>query len=177
MASLPHFNNCLSNHRTMIKPLTSLLVESNTRASTALAAAIGIHTVEESFQAPTYQTGFGLDKTNTVTEVLMDSLPIFVVLPLSAYATKYLSWIRDTLTMVALFHPFLDHVVLTLMHKRKRPGSLTALGLMLPLGVLNISSRVPSIGGGGLGILISIFLYVAAEADVQDILKRRQKKG
>ena len=160
-----------------MRGLLSSLVSSDVAASSALAAAITVHTLEESFQVPSYQIALGLHQISTVSEVLLDSLPIFAVLPVAAFATKRFPWIRDTLTGVALFHPILDHVLLSLRWKHSRPGTFTALTLLSPLGILNLMDKNKiSILGGGLGLVISHFLYLAAKWEMQDMSKRTSRK-
>ena len=164
-----------------MKALAGLVdMNSDVGVSSAFAAAIAIHTVEESFQVPSYQVAFGYQQPNTISEVLLDSLPIFLILPFAAYLTRALPWIRDTLLAVALFHPFLDHLLLSLKWKRRRPGSLTAFTLLLPLAIFNLTqnnTKRISLLGGGLGLLISIFLYVAAKTEIETLVHNRRGFG
>ena len=156
--------------------------------SSVLAGAIALHTVEESFQVPYYQQTMmmhGGYPINTVSEVLLDSLPIFAVLPLSVYLTRQykMIWIRDTLTVVSLLHPFMDHVFLTFQWGKRRPGSLTALGMVFPLGIWSTAVQISSVRsrrrrritdisilGYGLGLAISILLYVAADVEIRAMM-------
>ena len=154
--------------------------------SSVLAGAIALHTVEESFQVPYYQQTMmmhGGYPINTVSEVLLDSLPIFAVLPLSVYLTRQykMIWIRDTLTVVSLLHPFMDHVFLTFQWGKRRPGSLTALGMVFPLGIWSTAVQISSVRrrrrmadisilGCGLGLAISILLYVAADVEIRAMM-------
>ena len=154
------------------------------QASAVLAIAITVHTVEESFQAPSYQQKLerlGLLSSNDVfaspTAVLLDSLPIFAVLPLAVYLTNYWPWIRDSLMVVATLHPLLDHVVLSRPLRLWRPGSFTALGVLFPLGISywGSSSRVGEGPFGiGIGLLVSILLYIAAQAEISDATAQRR---
>jgi hypothetical protein len=152
-------------------------------SSAALAAAIFLHTIEEGFQHPTYQRrAFAIDHPSTSIELLLDSLPIFLVLPLAVGLSYYQLWVRDTLTTVAVLHPIFDHVALTRRYRHRRPGSRSALLLLLPLGVAQVllqsCRRLPSLPahvaiiGIGLGTLISIYLYIAAEADIRALAKK-----
>ena len=153
--------------------------------SSVLAGAIALHTVEESFQVPYYQQAMNVYRINTVSEVLLDSLPIFAVLPLSVYLTRQykMIWIRDTLTVVSLLHPFMDHVFLTFQWGKRRPGSLTALGMVFPLGIWSTTVQPSSVRsrrrrritdisilGYGLGLAISILLYVAADVEIRAMM-------
>jgi Protein of unknown function with HXXEE motif len=154
-------------------------------SSAALAAAIFLHTIEEGWQHPAYQQqAFGIQQPSTTIELWLDSLPIFLVLPLAVYLSYYQMWIRDTLTSVAILHPILDHMALTRKWRHRRPGSRTAMALLLPLGVANVlmHSRRPSLLpahltliGAGLGTLISIFLYFEAEADIRALLVKESR--
>lgn len=158
-------------------PWAIMLNDDTVTASTALAAAIALHTVEESFQVPWYHRALGLDRTSTVSQVLLDSVPIFIVLPLSAYLSSYHAWIRGTLATVALTHPLLDHVALTVQWRKPRPGLGSALGLLLPLGVWNVAKILPTshssvVGGGAVGFFISILLYVAATMDIESMIHK-----
>ncbi|CAB9514377.1 expressed unknown protein [Seminavis robusta] len=159
----------------------SILLDNDLVASSALATAIALHTVEESFQVSSYQQKLGLKITNTFSEVLLDSLPIFVVLPIAAVLSKSFHWVRDSLVVVAVLHPILDHVVLTLKGRKQRPGSITAMAMVLPLGAANVllakSDGPPSMLGGGIGIIISLFLYIVADADIKDMIQRSDAKN
>ena len=154
----------------------------------ALAASIFFHTLEESFQVPAYQQALlgsnNATTINTVSEILLDSLPIFVILPLAAFLSKQqqplprFSWIHDTLATVAVVHPVLDHVVLTVLHNQIRPGFTTAMLILFPLGMWNYyfgwkdSQYGPSIPGIGLGLVISLFLYVVAKTDIRQMINQ-----
>lgn len=159
----------------ILQPFASLA--NNGQMAPLLAASIWLHTMEEVTQVPAYQRALGARTINTRSEVLMDSLPIFLVLPLSAGLSQKWAWIRDTLAVVALLHPILDHVLLAFQRKKivMRPGTTSALLLALPLGILNYSNRKEfgyrkSLAGAGLGLAISIFLYVAAKAEIDHLL-------
>ena len=195
-----------------------------------LALSIFVHTIEESFQVPSYQQGMNeivtitaaaggggasstISKINTVSEVLLDSVPIFVILPFAAYLSSTSSsrkkWIHDTLMTVSVLHPIFDHVLLTFKFKYttnydrilRRPGTVTALLLVFPLGIYCLlqkkisilprqgkhnnnkkndynynfpfpsSTPTLSLSGVGLGLLISILLYVVADIEIQNMLQ------
>ena len=141
-----------------------------------LAAAIAVHTVEEAAMLPSYQWALGLTPVNTIFETFLDSLPIFIVLPLASefLAKRWSNGIRLVLATVCLVHPLSDHAYFTLKMNRLRPGSVTALLLLLPLGIWNIFHQplradtrrtcisnltLSDLGGIALGGLISYFLY------------------
>lgn len=157
-------------------------------ASSTLAAIIVAHTLEESWQVPSYEAKLLQAKRSihSTREILLDSLPIFAVLPLASYLTYHngwFSWIRDTLTVVAVLHPVLDHVVLTIQHHVQRPGTRTALLVVLPLGIWNVYSSLQlkrpnemSITGGVLGVAISIGLYVPAVTEIMELQTKHAQR-
>ncbi|KAL3941561.1 MAG: hypothetical protein SGARI_000561 [Bacillariaceae sp.] len=154
-----------------------------TPSSSLLATAIALHTVEEALQIPAYQRAYlGSKQPNTVPEVLLDSLPIFLLLPLAAWLQPTLVWITDTLATVAVLHPLMDHVALALHYnKQRRPGSATALGMLLPLGVLhawqrNFNHRT-SLVGVAVGAALSLFLYVVAKSEIEASLSASSVKA
>lgn len=99
-----------------------------------LALAIVIHTISEA-SAPKLAAGDGLmaicDRA-----IWLDNLPIFIALLLGVLLGSHWSLLTGILAAVCVTHPFLDHVALSLAHRSLRPGSITSLTLMLPLGLV-----------------------------------------
>jgi Protein of unknown function with HXXEE motif len=147
-----------------------------------LAAAIAIHTLEEAMILPFYQKAIGMSHINTRLETILDSLPVFLILPLSSeYLTKMLgdNNIRLVLATICLWHPLFDHVYFTHKLRRLRPGSITAILMLLPLGIWNFfqyqlpkdsRSQAFDMAAVGLGGLISYFLYSEVATELKPFL-------
>jgi hypothetical protein len=121
-------------------PLETQMIIAWSSPST-LAIAIAVHSFEEAIMLPLYQKSIGLSTINTKMEILLDNLPVFLILPFSSeYLTKVLGddTVRLVLATICLLHPLSDHVYFTNKLKRLRPGSITAIFLLLPLGFWNI---------------------------------------
>jgi hypothetical protein len=98
-----------------------------------LVLAIVIHSVAEA-AAPGMKAGQGLSAILD-RSIWMENLPIFMALLLGGVLGSRLPILMGIIPAVAVTHPFLDHVALSLHDRQLRPGTATALFLMLPLGL------------------------------------------
>jgi hypothetical protein len=129
-----------------------------------LVLAIVIHSLAEA-STPARLSGQGLiavfDRS-----IWLDNLPIFIALAIGAMlGSKWSIW-AGIIPTVAITHPILDHAALSFTHRQLRPGTATALLLMLPLGALffglafksNWLQSIDLLVGGGIGLAISLLL-------------------
>jgi Protein of unknown function with HXXEE motif len=98
-----------------------------------LALAIVIHAIDEA-SAPQRAAGRGFAALFEPA-IWQENLIIFLALILGAALGSYWLLLAGILPAVAVTHPFLDHVVLSFTHRQLRPGTFTALLLMLPIGI------------------------------------------
>jgi hypothetical protein len=129
-----------------------------------LALAIVIHSLAEA-STPGRIAGQGLQAVFD-RSIWLDNLPIFIALVIGAILGSQWSIWAGIIPAVAITHPFLDHVTLSIGGRKLRPGTGTALFLMLPLGVIffglafqhNWLSPLDLVVGGGIGLAISLLL-------------------
>jgi hypothetical protein len=99
-----------------------------------LVLAIAIHTLDEA-SAPQRSAGKGFLALFDPA-IWQENLVIFLALILAAALGSYWLLLASILPAVAVTHPFLDHVALSITQRQIRPGTLTALFLMLPMGIV-----------------------------------------
>ena len=129
----------------------------------SLAAAIVVHTVEEAVSFPDYQRRIRLQPLNTTVEVLLDNILVFVLLTVAPHVQKrWWKGVHATLASVALLHPLADHVYFSAKFGVLRPGSVSAIACLLPLGGLTFVYEAgcrSHIAGVAFGVLITFFLH------------------
>jgi hypothetical protein len=130
----------------------------------SLALAIVIHTLAEA-AAPRIMAGGRLvaifDRA-----IWIENLPIFIALIIGAILGAQFPILASIIPAVAVTHPFLDHVALSFRHRQLRPGTATALLLMLPLGLVFYGyvykhswfGQLDIIVGSSIGLGISLLL-------------------
>ena len=144
---------------------------------TSLAASIVVHTIEEALSFPAYQNAIGMEPKLTAAEVLLDSLPIFLLLIVTPYLQDRLwSGVQATLASVCVFHPLSDHIYFSYKLQVLRPGSTTAIAGLLPLGILAFVQEADCRShflGIVLGMLISWFLHYEVAVMMKSIALKK----
>jgi Protein of unknown function with HXXEE motif len=129
-----------------------------------LVTAIIIHTLAEA-SAPRRIAGQGL-RAVFDRAIWLDKLPTFIALLMAGILGSQWSILTGIIPTVAIAHPLLDHVALSVVYRKLRPGSGTALFLMLPLGVVFYGlayqqdwlQSIDILVGGSIGLAISLRL-------------------
>lgn len=134
-----------------------------------LVAAVIVHTVAEAWR-PEYERVKPDWRSIAFNRLLwLDNLPIF----LAAISVGVVGWrwpiVSGILPAVGLTHPLFDHLGLSLITRKLRPGSWTGLFLFWPASIIvyavaytnHLANISDLIIGGIIGLAISIWLLWA----------------
>ena len=138
-----------------------------------LAIALMLHVLEEVWVTEYLKGQVTWGEVISNYAPIVENIPIFIfaiVLPLIGWRSPLLIGI---LPAVSLTHPLLDHINLSVKYRRFRPGSFTAIFLMMPLSLWlydlgttdNLFRTYQLIISGVIGLGISIWLWREVEKD------------